>query len=489
MTSRERISGVDTAWLRMEQPSNLMMIVGVMMVAGRLGLPQLKRLVRRRFLAFPRFRQRAVQDSSGAWWEDDPRFDLDRHVRRVRLAGAAGKAELEALASRLASTPLDSARPLWQFHLVENYRGGTALIARIHHCYADGIALVRVMLSLSDAAEGSLEAPGGTLEPAADGQADFLQQVLKPVCGAIDGLAQYGLGRQLAARPRVAAQALQEATRTVVDIAADVATLALMGADAPTRLKRALGPRKRVAWADPLPFEDVRAIGKALGGSINDVLLSMAAGALRGYLRDQGDSVDGLEIRAVVPVNLRPDGGATDLGNRFGFVFLDLPVGLEHPLQRLYEVRRRMDALKGSHQPAITLALLQAVGYGPQALQDALTALLARGASLVMTNVPGPRHALHLAGKRIVELDFWVPQSGGIGLGLSILSYDGRIQFGVMADKGLVPDPGRIAARFAQEFDRLMWITLMSPWGERLHATGSRAGTPPRARRARKPRA
>ncbi|MDQ3026778.1 MAG: WS/DGAT domain-containing protein, partial [Pseudomonadota bacterium] len=272
-------------------------------------------------------------------------------------------------------------------------------------------------------------------------------------------------GRGLADNPQEAVGAVQEVARKGVGFATELARLALMGRDASTRFKGALGERKRVAWAEPLPLDEVRIVGKALGCSINDVLLSMAAGALRDYLLDKGDAVDGIEIRAIVPVNLRPAGASRSLGNKFGLVFLDLPIGTAHPLERLYEVRHRMLALKGSYQPIIALGLLNAVGYGPKALQQQVTALLGNSASAVMTNVPGPQKPLYFAGKRIVELDFWVPQSGGIGMGVSILSYDGRIQFGVITDAGLVPDPDAIVGRFADEFNKLMWVTLMSPWG------------------------
>jgi diacylglycerol O-acyltransferase len=274
-----------------------------------------------------------------------------------------------------------------------------------------------------------------------------------------------------------------------MDLASEVAKLMLMGRDAATRFKGKLGVRKRVAWADPLPLEEVKAVGKALGCSINDVLLSMAAGALRDYLLEKGDRVDNLEIRAIVPVNLRPIGQGKNLGNHFGLVFLELPIGREHPLERLYEVRRRMQALKGSYQPVIALALLGAVGYGPRMIQEQVTQLLGANASAVMTNVPGPAHPLYFAGKRIVEQDFWVPQSGGIGMGVSILSYDGRIQFGVITDAGLVPDPDRIVGRFGDEFDKLMWLTLMSPWVEEPVAPPRQTPRKPRKKSTAQPTA
>ena len=488
MPSRERISGVDTAWLRMDHPTNLMMIVGVMMFDGKLPVPALKRLLRSRWMGFRRFRQKAVQDPAGAWWVEDEALDMAWHVREVDLPGKAGKRELQALVSRLASQPLDSGRPLWQFHVVRNYKGGTALVMRVHHCYADGIALIQVMLSLTapSARESlALEREEEMQGPAGD-ELDFWGQVLKPVTSALGSAMQVGKGlveqgRSLAASPEAAAGAIQDVTRKGADFAAELAKIVLMGRDADTRFKGKLSERKAVAWADPLPLDEVKAVGKALGCSINDVLLSMAAGSLRDYLLDRGDDVPrDLEIRALVPVNLRPAGEAHELGNRFGLVFLDLPIGMEHPLERLYEVRRRMLALKGSYQPVIALGILGAVGYGPRMLQEQVTQLLSSNATAVMTNVPGPQHPLYLAGKRIAELDFWVPQSGGIGMGVSILSYDGRIQFGVITDAGLVPDPDRIVARFADEFEQLLWITLMSPWGEEAAADveAGRAGSP-----------
>lgn len=466
MTNRERISGVDTAWLRMEHPTNLMMIVGVMMFDGKVRVRDLKRVLQSRWLGFRRFRQKAVQEAAGAWWEEDPRFDIAAHLVRVALPGKAGKEELEELVSALASTPLDPARPLWQFHLVENYNGASALVARIHHCYADGIALIRVMLSMTHAsAEGSLALPAEEIQPPPGDGPDVVSRILGPITA-------------LAGNPQGAADAIQHLARKGAGFAGELARLLLMGRDAETRFKGSLGQRKQVAWAQPLPLEEVKIVGKALGCSINDVLLSMAAGALRDYLLEKGDPADGVEIRAIVPVNLRPQGDGANLGNHFGLVFLDLPLGMDHPLERLYEVRRRMGALKGSYQPLIALGLLGAVGYGPKALQEQVTQMLSSNASAVMTNVPGPQHALYLAGRRIVELDFWVPQSGGIGLGISILSYDGRIQFGAMSDAGLVPDPDRIVGRFADEFDKLVWITLMSPWGEALQEPRPRRSRP-----------
>ncbi|HEX4763497.1 MAG TPA: wax ester/triacylglycerol synthase domain-containing protein, partial [Usitatibacter sp.] len=215
MTNRERISGVDTAWLRMEQPTNLMMIVGVKMFERRLVERDVRRILERRFLAYRRFRQKAVQDAAGAWWEDDEGFDIANHLHRVKLAGKGGKRELEALVSRLASTPLDFSRPLWDFTLVENFQGGSALISRIHHCYADGIALIQVLLSLThETAPGSLALAPEKVEPPKrrGGDDDFWDQVMKPFAGVLGNVGSLGRGlleqgRSLAANPQAAGEA------------------------------------------------------------------------------------------------------------------------------------------------------------------------------------------------------------------------------------------------------------------------------------------
>ncbi len=464
---RDKISAVDTAWLRMDRPHNLMMICGVLMFEGRVEFARLREVIDERLLVFRRFRQRAVELPGFCVWETDAQFDLDRHVVPTALPGKAGKKELQALVSRLIATPLDPARPMWQFHLVENYDGGSALIARIHHSYADGIALVRVMLSMTDAsADGP---PAMPFDPpkrkATDADDSPLSSLVQPVSDVMKAAQNIGTtllerGAGLWQDPgKVLALAGQGGALTV-----EVAKLALMSQDSPTRFKGRPGVAKRVAWADPLPLDEVKIVGKALSASVNDVLLSCVAGALRSYLVDKREAVDDLMIRALVPVNLRPMEKAYKLGNQFGLVFLDLPIGIENPVERLYAVRRNMNALKGSYQPIVAMGLLAAMGAAPRVLQEVLLSVLARNATAVMTNVPGPQQSLYMAGAKIDSLMFWVPQSGDLGMGVSILSYNGEVQFGLVTDRGLCPDPEAVIERFGHEFEKLVLTTLMAPW-------------------------
>jgi WS/DGAT/MGAT family acyltransferase len=199
---------------------------------------------------------------------------------------------------------------------------------------------------------------------------------------------------------------------------------------------------------------------------VNDVLLSCVAGAIGEYLKAHGDPVKGLEIRAMVPVNLRPLDQAYKLGNQFGLAPLVLPIGMDNPVERVYEVRRRMRGLKGSMQPLLAFGMLAVAGLLVRPAQDALLNLFSKKTTAVMTNVPGPKEKLTICGSTIEESLFWVPQSGSVGLGVSILSYGGGVQFGVVSDSTLCPDPQAIIDQFEPEFAKLAMVTLMLPWGD-----------------------
>lgn len=469
--SGESMSRVDTAWLRMDSASNLMAILGVWTLQPGISYDALCRRVEEQLLKYDRFRQRVEEDATGARWVD---HDVDVHEQVVReqlprhRRGAAPDALRERI-GELAMQPLDRGRPLWQMHLVEDYEGGSALIVRIHHCIADGIALILVTMSLVD---GGAPPRQRLRRPRAEGAEDWLAQTfVAPVAGlAVRALEAAGSNAakslQLLLEPQKGTQASLELAQTAWQVVNDALSLLMMPDDSPTRLKGKPGNAKCVAWCPPLPLDEVKVVGQALGCSINDVLLACVAGAIGQYLRAQGDDVDGVEIRAMVPVNLRPPEQAWKLGNHFGLAPLVLPVGVANPVERVYEVRRRMNALKGSTQPLLAFAVLAVAGLLVKPAQDALLELFSRKATAVMTNVPGPRERLRFLGATLQECMFWVPQSGDIGLGVSILSYAGGVQFGVIADKQLCAEPQRIIDGFAPEFERLALLALMLPWPE-----------------------
>jgi diacylglycerol O-acyltransferase / wax synthase len=468
----ERMSRVDTAWLRMDTEANLMMIVGIWLIEPQLSLADLRARVESALLKYGRFRQKVVEDALGAQWVDDDHFDIAAHVVPETLELGPGQPPMDALKAyvgELTTAPLNPSRPLWQFHLFEDFESGrSALVARIHHCIADGIALISVMLSITD---------GGASPPVRnkravpeDGEDDWIADyLLRPAADlAVKAIGVYGAGMgkglEMMADPAARLNGSLEMARIGAQLVSDVAAMALMPDDSPTSLKGKATPGKRVAWGEPLPLPDVKAIGQALGGSINDVLLASVAGAIGSYLRDKGEDPAGKEIRAMVPVNLRPLEKAWQLGNRFGLVPLVLPIGIANPIERLAAVRARMNELKGGYQPLLAFALLSVAGVLIKPVQHALLNLFAKKATAVMTNVPGPAVPLKICGRTLKQVMFWVPASGDIGMGVSILSYGGGVQFGLITDARMCPDPDEIVQRFQPEFEQLLYLAMMLPW-------------------------
>ena len=455
----ERMSAVDTAWLRMDDAGNAMTIVSVLATATPVHAAALRETVATRLLCFSRFMRRPVSDAFGASWHEHLDFDLDQHFVVTQLPEPAGKTELQDLAARLAGERLDPTRPLWQIHFVERYGSGSAWVLRVHHCYADGVAMVRVLLSLT----GQEQHPGADLlENAPAEDARLLESDVHPLF-----------------HPDDAANLAAHAGGMI----AEFARLLALPDEPITPLRRALSGVKQVAWAAPLPLADVRTVARGLGCTVNDVLLATVAGALGAHLREaHGVDTSGLVLRASVPVNLRAAGEPAALGNKFGLAFVDLPVGTRDPLERVFHVHDTMRAIKGSLQPAMTLMVLGVVGMLPAALQASAIELFSRKGTLVASNVPGPQAPLHLCGQRISELYFWVPQGGSMGVGVSILSYAGQVFFGIVADRNLLPEPAGFVERFGPEFERLLLgatvgLLALRPQRRRRPRAGKRGGT------------
>ncbi len=421
--TREPFAAADSAWLRMDDPTNRMNVVGVLMLREPVDLARLRHLLEERFLVHERFRQRSLESF---WQLGRPRwiahetFRLEEHLHRTRLAEPGDELALQRFVSDVMSAPLDRSRPLWELHYVENFGTGAAIVARLHHCIADGVALVRLLLSLAEPSPSDGAGPAPPIPKAVGrpvGPAGYLRAL---------GSAGVTLGK-----------------------------LAFMSFDPRTRLKGRLGVEKVVTWSEPIPLDDVRRTGKALGSTVNDVLLTAVASALHRYLSRHGPVPPGMDVRAVVPVNLRAESDPTTLGNRFGLVFLPLPVGPAAPYERLRELKARMDRLKRSAEAMVVFTLLRVFGATWGAIEHGVVRLLGRKATAVMTNVPGPRAPLYLCGSRIDDVVFWVPQSGRLSLGVSIFSYVGRIRIGIAADRSLVADPETIVADFHSALEEL----------------------------------
>ncbi|MDT0632178.1 wax ester/triacylglycerol synthase family O-acyltransferase [Rubrivirga litoralis] len=439
------VSTADAAWLRMESPTNPMTVTGVLGLGAEMSVDTLRRWVEERLLGFDRFRMRIdAPGSSSPTWVPDEAFDLDRHVIEVGLPAPGGQAGLEALVSRLMSTPLAFDCPPWTFHLVHGVQTaggavGSAIIGRLHHVIGDGIALMHVLLHAADEHHAGEAAPprrprasavarvAGTLKEAGH---EVLDLVTSP--------------SHLADRVQTAGAGAQA-----------VAGLLAMRPDSETVFKGSTTPTKRAAWTGPISLDRVKAVGDALGAKVNDVLMSAAAGGLRRYFAGRGEPVDGVEVRAAVPFNVRALDRAHELGNSFGLVFVLLPVGTASARERLRLTKERMDAIKRSAEPMVVYGILQTIGRAPGWAHRQVVKMFSEKASAVMTNVPGPTETLHLLGVPVETIMFWVPQAGDIGLGISIFSMNGTVRVGVGADAAYAPDPSALAEAFEAEFAAL----------------------------------
>ncbi|NWF79700.1 MAG: wax ester/triacylglycerol synthase family O-acyltransferase [Chloroflexi bacterium] len=448
-----RLDPVDAAWYHLDRPVNETQVTGLVLTATPLSLARLRALIEQRLLPFARFRQRVVEYGFPValpHWELDPDFDLDRHLHHVALPEPGDMPALFELVGDLVSTRLDHERPLWQVHLVDRVGQGSALVLRYHHCLADGTAMMALISRTCDReADAPPPPPPAPEAPAQPG--NWLDPFVRPALHMVEQSSRVidavGRGVQQVTHPE---QVLDQVRGVAVGVGTAVMAV-IKPADPPSPLRGSLSGKRRVACSEPLPLEQFKAIGKATGTKVNDVLIAVTSGALRQYLLAAGVDPQRLPLRAIVPVDLRAPERALELGNAFGLTFLDLPVGVADPLERLARARAGMEAIKCSPEALVFLNLLALFGQTPKPVEDLASNLFSSKASVVLTNVVGPQQPLYLAGSRITRLSFFVPHPVSLGLGISLLSYNGEVVLGVISDAEVLAEPARISDRFASE--------------------------------------
>jgi diacylglycerol O-acyltransferase / wax synthase len=450
-----RFSSADAAWLHMDRPTNLMVINSVQLFDEPVDWDRVKEITQRRMVdRYPRFRQRVVESRlplRAPKWVNDSDFALEHHIHHIALPAPGDQAVLQELIGDLMTMPLDRSRPLWHMYMIDGYGDGAAMMTRMHHCIADGIALARVLLSLTDSEPDAGIAPPDDSDEAPP-PAGLLADVVGSGAELLRSAGRMGVGvaRQGASVATSPSHAASLAGAVGRD-ASTVVRLLLTPADAATALKGDPGISRRVAWSGALPLARIKRIAHANEATVNDVLLAAVSGALRHYLQGRGSAVG--EIGAMVPFNLRPLDKPVPrkLGNKFGLVSLPLPVGTSGSYRRLVEVQRRMREIKNSREASISYGILSLTGMTPEPLERRIIDLFTGKGTVVMTNVPGPREPIYIAGSPVRTSLFWAPTSGHIGMSVSIFSYRGDVTVGLMVDATLVPDPHEIVIQLERE--------------------------------------
>ena len=460
MSERRSIGSVDTMWLNMDRPNNLMVIDGVMWFDQTLDFERLGPLIRRRLLGrYPVFSQRPVAPSipfGMPQWEDDPDFDLSRHLKRVTLPAPGDQESLQRYVENRMSVPFDRAHPMWEFILVDGYLGGSALVSRFHHALADGIALSQVLLSLTDASptddlqdsearESSSRRTGGVLG-AARALADTGAQAALSGLHAISALPDL-------ASPSRAMDVLGLGWKT-----GQVADTLLLGHNPPNLFSGEPGVQKRAVWSGPRTIGEVKAVSRLTGATINDVLVAAISGALNTYQRDHG--ADPVDLTTMIPVNMRPPGQPLprELGNRFALAYLKMPTGVRAPLERVAASKTRMDWIKVSPEASMTFGLNTLIGRLESHLSNSIVNFFSDKAIGVTTNVAGPQSERYIVGVPIAGSVGWVPGSGRQNVGACIFSLAGIVRVGFKVDAAIVPDPEKLVHAFEEDLDQLLRI-------------------------------
>ncbi|MFC6881233.1 MULTISPECIES: WS/DGAT/MGAT family O-acyltransferase [Actinomadura] len=452
------MSGLDASFYLLEDENTPLHVASVIVFEGPApSYGDLIRTIVAKLPLVPRYRQRVrpVPLHLGRpVWADDPHFQVLYHVRHTALPAPGTDEQLRNLAGRVLAQRLDPGKPLWEIWLVEGLEDGRwALIAKVHHCMVDGVAgmdLATVMFDL----EPGYEPPG---EPAA-----WEPEPEPSALGLLLDSARRGVSQPVRQARDVArgAGVVREA-RQLREFALGLSrTTARFASPSAGSLNGPIGPHRRWCWQQ-VPLADAKAVRKALGGTVNDVVLTAVAAAYRDLLNARGTLSADTVVRSAVPVSVRTTGERGELNNRVAAVFVNLPVGVADPLERLRRIREQTDDVKRSNQAAGTRTLTR--------LTDAAVApaLLSLGARLpvrlrqdivqtVTTNVPGPDFPLYVMGRRVLEMHPYVPLTGGIRVATAIVSYCGTLHFGITGDFDAMPDLDVLAKGVQGGFDELV---------------------------------
>jgi diacylglycerol O-acyltransferase / wax synthase len=443
------LSTIDHIMWDVEAPNNLVTVTGMLTFKEPVSKREVMDVVEKRLVLYERFRQTIIEKNGRPVWHDADDFNINAHVHHIALPSPGDHAAMQELISDLISQPLDYSKPLWQAHIVENYRGGTAVVWRIHHAIADGIALVKVVLSLTNETSEASLLEG---EPEAE-------EAVKRTASLWEGIDRaYHVGEDLYQQAKGIIkdpEPLLDSLKDSWESAKEMGKLFFGKSVNDTIYKGGLTVSKKAAFTAPMSLKTIKAYGKQHGATINDVLLMMMTGALRRHMLLHGVTPQE-GIRFAVPVNLRKKGEQIKVENKIGVISLELPVHMEDPVERIGFIRKKTELLKGSVEPLLIYNLLHVVSdIMPKEIELKFADVMGSKIAGVLTNVPGPRKQIYFAGKAVEDLMFWVPQTQTLGIGISIISYNNKAYLGAVTDAGIVDDPEEIVAGFRLEFERI----------------------------------
>lgn len=474
----DRLSALDTSFLHLEDDAAHMHVASVMLFDG--DPPAHSEFIagiESRLHLVPRYRQKLAFVPFGQGrprWVDDPHLNLTYHVRKTALPAPGTEAQLRALAGRVLAQQLDRDKPLWEIWVVEGVEGGRfALICKTHHALVDGISGVDIVTVLFDLApEGSKpeESERRWLPAPMPSRTQLLSEAL---------LERATVPSELARSVRAIFRTPRQIAGGVRDSLVGVGAMAWAGMNPapPSPYNGKIGPHRRFTWVRT-NLDDVKAIKDSLGGTVNDVVLATVSGALGRHLHRRGETLSGRELKAMVPVSVRADEDRGALGNQVAAIMAPLPVWCADPARRLEIVNEAMAGLKDSGQAVGAQVLTRMSGFAPPTIMAQASRLMARQRmfNVVVTNVPGPQFPLYLMGHELRDLFPMVPLARNQGLGVAIMSYNGKMNFGLVGDYDVMPDLDDLADDFEASLGELADAAGVPITSERAPRKPSRTG-------------
>jgi diacylglycerol O-acyltransferase len=475
----------DALFLYIERPGQPLSIACVSVFDGTISLKSVRDLVESKLPLIPRYRQHVVFPPFNIGlpsWQFDPKFDIRNHIRQVNLPRGTEN-DLKALTSKIVSTHLERDKPLWDLTIVRGLEGNrTGLIARIHHCLADGIAGVGIFNVLMDQSPVTAPLPHkSTVAPepkVRDAGAQLLDSLMKSYFSAVKGaLTLHGEAIS------IAQQMFGESAEPLAELIELMPELAAPAERLPFNVV-CHGPQK-FGWTE-ISMAEIQMLRQRCGGTVNDVILTVMAAALRRYAELRGVRVKGRSVRIMIPVNVRGNGSVNELGNRIYFLPVTLPLDVRDPQKLFARVRERMEFLKRIRAAELVgfagglFATIPApiwAAIGPVASQLPLSLC-----NIICTNVPGPQSPLYLLGRKMLSWYPYVPIGGEMGVNCAILSYNGTAYFGFTCDVGAVPDPQNL-----EKFVNISFAELCES-GKRVKAKEREVQKPAAAKTAKRAR-
>ena len=458
-----RLSAQDAAFLYLERPTSALHIGSLAIYQGRLPYERFVSHLESRISLIPRYRQRVAfvpLNLGHPTWEDDPDFSVRNHIHQVTLPAPGTDEQLNQLAADLFSPPLGRGKPLWEMFVIGGLEGDrTAILSKVHHCMVDGVSGIELLVATVDISPEPSPPP-----EAAPWKPKPLPSTAARLNDAFwDGLEhQRELWREFSEGFADPQRRLRETQDTLRALRRALPLLAVPAPRLPfyTRLTK----QRHVVFSE-MSFVELREIRTSLGGTVNDVVLALLAGALRRYLGEHGHNLSGAEPRVAIPVNVRLEGEDGALGNRVSAMFAALPIGEANPAERLRLVQERMRSLKEEKQAATFELLMRMAAHTPAPVHFLSGQAMSTSTvvNMICTNVPGPMIPLYCVGHLMLGHYPLVPLSLDMGLGVGVTSYNHRLYFGLMADPNAVPDLDRLKSHLDESFLELRAAAGVSP--------------------------